>query len=329
MEGSVMKNVIVVLALASACLLRTRFVEAQPMSLPFHEPFNGTQIDPGWTQVVSDGSKLSVDGNWLIVESIAHSSAHIQRPLEQDLVTISAKLWGTACYLVWDAGNGCGMGRVSPTPFPRFFLSQTIGGKTKKTHLRGAFMHIQYYMRLQLGKDCIRFFYNDDGSDNWLHLRTIPRPAELAGPPKLIAFGNYCGEDDPLPFSEKPIDCERDSNVSNYTCFVDEIRIEKTPEKALYMTDEEKQALKESGLDPVGKIVLQGEDDPTYEEVEKFYPAFQYPREVVGVPEHPLDIGVDYLGRLDVSPWDTPYAWIEIGDPPKPFGDTPITRRLY
>ena len=89
-------------------------------------------------------------------------------------------------------------------------------------------------------------------------------------------------------------------------------------------------AIPSSDLDPVGTILLRGKADPTFEQVSKFYPAMRYPREAVGVPEHPLDIAVDHLGRLERNHGEPPIAWLGIGEPPVPFGDdkTPITRRL-
>lgn len=83
-------------------------------------------------------------------------------------------------------------------------------------------------------------------------------------------------------------------------------------------------------LDPLGSVILQSKSDPTYNQVSRFYPPMKYPREAVGVPEHPMDIAVDHLGRLERNHGEPPVAWLAIGDPPVPFGDekTPITRRL-
>lgn len=93
----------------------------------------------------------------------------------------------------------------------------------------------------------------------------------------------------------------------------------------------ERTAIGESDLDPVGKIVLRGKADPTYEQVSKYYPPMLYPREAVGVPEHPIDISVDHFGRLEQNHGQPPVAWLEIGEPPMPFGDgkTAIKRRLH
>jgi len=92
----------------------------------------------------------------------------------------------------------------------------------------------------------------------------------------------------------------------------------------------ERTATNDSDLDHVGKIVLRGKADPTYEQVSKYYPPMLYPREAVGVPEHPIDISVDHLGRLELNHGQPPVAWLEIGDPPISFGDGKIAikRRL-
>ncbi|NIO30488.1 MAG: hypothetical protein GTN75_01660, partial [Gemmatimonadetes bacterium] len=90
------------------------------------------------------------------------------------------------------------------------------------------------------------------------------------------------------------------------------------------MTADERRELANTISDRVGHAILSRPEDPTYASVSKFHPPMKFPREVVGVPEHPLDIGVDYFGRLDVGPWAPPIAWFEIGDRKVPFaGDPP------
>lgn len=85
-----------------------------------------------------------------------------------------------------------------------------------------------------------------------------------------------------------------------------------------------------SYLDPVGEILLSSKADPTYESVSKYYPAMLSPRETVGVPEHPIDISINHLGQLELDYGQPLVAWLEIGDPPVPFGDgkNSIQRRL-
>lgn len=86
--------------------------------------------------------------------------------------------------------------------------------------------------------------------------------------------------------------------------------------------------------DPVGATLLRGAADPTYAQVARHFPPMKRPRELVGVPRHPYDIGIDSLGRLqlggDISRNDSPAVWIETGDPPAPLWSerAPPARRL-
>ena len=83
--------------------------------------------------------------------------------------------------------------------------------------------------------------------------------------------------------------------------------------------------------EPVNALLQQGDDDPTYEQIVGFYPPFRYPREIVGVPEHRDEIGVDWLGRLDASPWAPPKAWFLVGERPRRRirqSGVPFKRRL-
>ena len=87
------------------------------------------------------------------------------------------------------------------------------------------------------------------------------------------------------------------------------------------LTEAQLEAIRHPAPEPVNALLKQSDDDPTFEKIVGFYPPFRYPREIVGVPEHVQEIGVDYLGRLDNSPWAPPKAWFLIGDSLTPFGD--------
>ena len=94
------------------------------------------------------------------------------------------------------------------------------------------------------------------------------------------------------------------------------------------------------GSDEVGERLLKGAAEPSFESVASVFPPFKYPREVVGVPDHPEDAGLDYLGRLqfieDSFPLDKVNttsrrsAWVELGEPPAPIAsdEHPFKRTL-
>lgn len=94
------------------------------------------------------------------------------------------------------------------------------------------------------------------------------------------------------------------------------------------------------GADLVGESVLAGGSEASFELLVPIFPPFKYPREIVGVPDHPRDAGLDYLGRLqfveDSFPLDKVNttsrrsAWVEIGNPPELIASdsNPFKRRL-
>jgi hypothetical protein len=74
--------------------------------------------------------------------------------------------------------------------------------------------------------------------------------------------------------------------------------------------------------------------DPTFESVSRHLPAMKHPREIVGVKDHPHDIGIAEDGSLQLSDnitaKDSPVAFFEVGSPPARFGsgDARCEKRL-
>lgn len=288
------------------------------------EPFSAARLD-GWDKAIGPESKLEVKDGWATFEGPLSSRAHIQRSAPQDDIMVSATVarWA-AVYVVWDAENWCGVGKVSPTPFGRFYNVEVVDGKPTEVDHRGVDFNAPHRVRIQLGKDYVRFQYAD--GPQYVDLRTIERPASWAGTPKLIVTGKSYGAEN-TPFAEK--EAARKLSEGKVSGAVRELRVRATPGSDLKLSAAELQAVRHPRPEPVGALLSQSEDDPTYEQVARYYPPFRSPREVMGVPAHPLDIGVDRLGRLDVSPWGLPLAWFEVGDPPKPFGQEGIDNGAY
>ncbi|MBN1902359.1 hypothetical protein JW926_13625, partial [Candidatus Sumerlaeota bacterium] len=299
--------------------------------LPFHESFQKDALDPAWSRIVSsEGSSLEIKEGWLKIDAVENSQDHIQRILEVDNVTISAKIkWVGSIHVVWDKNNWCSVGKICPTPFGRFYSTITSGGKSVELDHRGCFVDFPHLVRIQLGKNCVRFEHSFDGK-NWIFLRTQERPAGYRGAPQILLAGKHYSPEQSDFLTSKTLSIKGYPG-SKYGGWITDIKIEKTPENVWFMSESERKKMDLAAKsDPFGNEVLQGKGDPVFEEVAKYYPPMRYPREVVGVPEHALDIGVNYLGQLDVSPWEAPRGWFEIGEPSFPFGveTSPITRRL-
>ena len=180
---------------------------------------------------------------------------------------------------------------------------------------------MRHALRIRLGKDHVAFQYELDGK--WVELRTIERPAGFAGAPKLVAAGkSYDADDQPFGNDSHPT-----SGAETQSGAIDEVRIEPTPASEWKLTEAQLKAVRQPPGEPVNSLLRQGKDDPTYEQIVGYYPPFRSPREIVGVPGHAQEIGVDWLGRLDASPWAPPKAWFLVGDPAVAFGELGVPFR--
>jgi hypothetical protein len=311
------------------------------LAVPTEEKFATSRLPEGWTEEVSTGTKLELKNDGLHFNGPAHGKGHLKSECGKDLITVSAKIaqWG-AVYLVWDENSWCSAGQISPTPFGRLFSSIVTKREGDEEDHRGINFGPPRWVRIQLGENFIRFFYSDD-EKQWTELRTVPRPKVFAGAPKWFVVGKYYETED-RPFAIKAGSPTSDSGTNAYGDQIWqggdkiggrilEVKVEETHAGKRKLSGAEVKKLREPKVDPVTAAVRKSKADPSYESIVSFYPPFKLPREVVGVPVHPLDIGVDRLGRFDVSPWSAePVAWFEVGEPGTPLGKDgePFKRRL-
>jgi hypothetical protein len=301
-------------------------LRASALTLPLSEDFQNGKIGPEWQTNVSSGATFGVNAGSINFDAPAHARAFLVRQANIDLITYSGKVdhWG-AIYLVWDAKNWCAVGQLSPTPFGQLYTTVVTNGKGSETDHRGIDFNFPRWVRVQLGGNYIRFYFSTD-EKNWSVLRTIERPAGFKGAPKLIAAGKYSTPED-QPFAEEKSDQPEDGRISGG---IIALRVEATPPALATLTDSELADLRKPQVEPVNALLQTTDTDPSFDEIVGYYPPMKYPREIVGVPTHPLAIGVDWLGRLDVSPWTAPTAWFEIGNPPMPLAtnSSQLKRRL-
>lgn len=298
------------------------------ISLPFKQEFSGKEVPSGWTVDKSEGATATPSGGLLVFDAPADKHALVKHRLGLDHVAVTARIVDAATiYLVWNNGAFVGTGKVSPTPFARFHSIDHHGDKTFEADHTGCFGSAPHLMRIQLGTDCIRFQFSKVGPEqNWVTLRTIERTKEFAGPPELVVVGkNY----DINPADKSLV--HTDSVGRGQRGSVAMVEVAETPQSERTMTAEERRWLHSTKPDPIAALLTNAHRDPTYDDVAAFYPGMKYAREVVSVPGQQTDIGVDWLGRIDASPWEGPIAWFLFGDGAgTPFADEPAqaTRQL-
>lgn len=322
--------IIIALALlAGRCL-------AKPL---FHEDFSGGKADPAWQTHCSAGNEIIIRDGFAEINADCNTYAHLTRPLDVDNVTVSARIkpssppgvtWCTSIFIVWNGGNWCQMGMIPTAGGSRYYAVETINDLTAENYLAECSKQEWHYVRIQLGRDCIRYLASDDGK-TWSTLRVIEKPTWFVGKPASLVVGKGYSRG-VAPYPNQDLDNDYSDRGTKVVSMVADIGVQATPPDKLSLTSAERIKLGESDLDPVGQIELRGSADPTFERVAKYYPPMKYPREAIGIPEHPKDIGVDYQGRLQFTSAITsnnfPMAWFEVGNPPVALGGTTIKRRL-
>ncbi len=297
------------------------------LTLPFRENFGSSKLDAPWVREVAPQGTLEFRDGGMNFDIPPDGRCHIERPAGVDAITVTGRVsrWG-AFYLVWDADNWCYLGKISPTPFGRFSSNVVVAGKDLEVDHRGIDFGMTHWLKVGLGTNYVRFSYSNDGKE-WTELRTVERPTGFSGAPKLVAAGR------PYTAIEHPFSKEIakvPSEGGRLTGRITEISVVSTPHEEVTLSKADIEALRKPKVEPVMALLGQDAKDPTFERIVGYYPPMKFPREIVGVPGHPLDIGVDWLGRLDVSPWTPPLAWFEVGEPSRPLGreGVPFKRRL-
>lgn len=303
----------------------------------FNERFEGG-IDAQWGIACSAGNEIVFDGGQAEIHANLNTYAYMSRSSVwhgTEQLTVSARIkpsipagvsWCTSIFMVWDGGNWCQMGMISAPDGGRFYSVEMRNGVGTETYLDQCDLSEWHYLRIQVGDDCIRYFASADG-ETWAALRVIERPEDFDGSVVRLAVGKGFGRNIE-PYAHPDLQNDYADKGERVVSRIADIRVENTPANLLKLTNEERKTIQQSDLDPVGLIELQGKADPTFESVAGHYPPMKYPKETVGVPEHPIDISVDHLGRLQLN-YDQPLiSWLEIGGRPFREEGTPITRQL-
>jgi hypothetical protein len=290
----------------------------ESLTLPITFDFTQPKVPAGWKVVQPKGSSVTTKDKLLVIECPADLHAGVKHPLGVDDVSVTARIHDAATlYLVWDDKNFVGAGKISPTPFARFHSVDSHDRKINDVDHTGCAGYAAHLIRVQLGDDCIRFqFANGDGEPNWRTLRTIERTAEYAGSPQLVVVGKNLGIR-----KDAATLVNTDSIGRGNRGLLAKVEIAATPIGALEMNADERRWLTAPKVDPVAELLTDSDADPTFDAVARFYPEMKNKRELVGVAGQRHDIGTDWLGRIDASPWEGPIAWFEIGDDALPFAD--------
>lgn len=329
---------------------------AAPSTVPtVKATFDAGKLPEGWSFNGSWGNSFAIRDGHLVLSALSNTFANLSRPLNIDgfRATVSVQpdgsiSWMPSLYVYWDEANWVQVGFrggsfSGAVPYaaamedgelaelyglPDFDQSPLWPYDVKRNGITtsgqpapgGPLQH--YGVDLDAGK--IRFLTSEDGK-TWTQFRTFPRTApKFKTPPAAVIVGK--GFSDPRKGVKNPLlrNDYQDRGVP-ITVQVDDVQIEP-------LSDSLRTATKSATFelaDKPGQAILAKAEDPTFEAVDGLFPQMRYPREVVGVKDHPDDFGITPDGAIQ---YDGGYAYLEI-DGSARFGingDQPATKKsLY
>lgn len=308
-----------------------------PLSLPFAESFATSTLGPAWSEHVSKGNTIAVKEGALAISAQTNTYAHIERPLEVDFVRVSCAIkpapaitWCTSLFVYWDPGNWCQMG-INSRDGGRYYVLEMTDQKPKEYELGKCAFDSWNQVAVELGADCIRYLSSTDGRE-FKSEAVHRRPEQYNRRPRLLIVGKGHGGPPAYPAADLNNDYQEPGEMG--TSLVRDLRVSALDWARLQATADELAAWEAEGRDLPGEAELAAKNDPTFESLCKYFPEMKYPREVVGVKDHPQDIGVAWDGALQLNSacYDgkQPIAFFEVGDPPYRFGSgkAPCKKRL-
>lgn len=303
-----------------------------PLPVPFEETFAASKLDSAWTTHVLKGNAIEVKDGALEIRAREGSRAHIERSLNVDSVRIACAIRPTEgaaaafVFVCWDDENSCQLG-VSANRIHAWEVLGTYGyDYDLGAWPAGAWRSVA----IELTKDCIRYLVGDDGGELKC-LRVAHRPERFAAVPTLLVVGQ--GAETKL-FPRPNLYVNPPPSETFGTAYVRDLRVTKLEPGRVEASAADKAALLADERDTLGEQELASSDDPTFESVSRHWPRFKWPREVIGVKDHPHAIGVGHDGALqfsdNIATYGEPTGSFEIGAPAYRFGTgpTPCLRRL-
>lgn len=295
--------------------------------LPYADDFASGILDAAWTRHLDSGNSVLVVGDTLEFHSRAKTRVHVEREFHSDLVRIECALktdgetTPALLSLQWDESN-----------FIQLGLNAPANGRLNVREVLGTYPHDRdfvavtegwQFVAIELARDCIRYLVSRDGrvyETLWVN----PRPGRFAGAPKQLALGQDCsGKVFTRP---SPWLSEASTDVVGVS-WVKDLRVEALGKGGLSATTAERRQFVEREHDSAGEQELAQQTDPTFESVSRHFPAIKWSREVVGVKDHPFDIGVAPDGSLqlndNIATFKTPTAHFQING--RRFGSSDVS----
>lgn len=255
-----------------------------------------------WRQQFAPGNTVEQSGEVFQFRARANSLAHVEQEFGSDLVRVS-------CSQKADAPTTPAVLalRWSESDFLQIGVNAPVGGKLNVREVLGTYPHDfelaaakvgdWQTVAVELARDCIRYQISRDGG-KFETLLVRPRPERFAGAPKILALGQDAAGKlfaRPSPWLTPP-----DTNTVG-RAWLRDLHVAPLSKSEMAATAAERRMLARQERDLAGEEELAREDDPSFDSVSRHFPAIKWSREVVGVKDHPDDIGIAPDGSLQLT----------------------------
>ncbi len=320
-------------------------------------------LPAGWTADAHPSATITMASDHAVsITSPNNVHAHIERDFNHATpVRVSAAIrspevadWAPSLFLYWQPGtwlrigylsahdtyhvNGPGVygviSREGASPISYRLTTTSSSDWTYNTDHGGldkaSADSRPHYMAIVLTDDVIHFQVSDDGAV-WNTVRTVDRNSGMAGTPAKLIVGKGYYEAGTHPAADL------DNDYSDPGPMVD-VQITDLTIEPVSAADLKQAAVPgEYFRDVYGERELAKPGDPTFESVASHWPPLLYPRDAIGVANHPEEFSILPNGVIGAWPnhllypknHDARRAWFVLGDEGHRFGgETTVTRKL-
>lgn len=279
----------------------------------FEDDFSGASLGPGWEADVSGDNSVSLRDGQLVVRARLNTFAHAQRALGANHVTVTTVMrpstpsgvsWACGLWLYWGPGRWLQLAIID-SQGGQYYATEATSGAPRENYLGLCDRSRPHWLRVELGRDVVRYLTRSDADAAWALQRAIRRPLQWRGAPKLLMLGKGYGQA-AGQYAQPDLDNDYPPDAGPVVeAAFDSVTVEVTPRDRLLAQVGE--IARRNDADGEGLLAMPG--DPTYEQVAAVYPAMKHVREAVGVRWSREEVGVTATGALELrSPSDHCYT---------------------
>lgn len=279
----------------------------------FEDGFDGASLGPGWEIDVSGENTVSLRDGRLVVRARLNTFAHAQRILRADHLTVTTVMqpsdpsgvsWACGLWLYWGPGQWLQFAIID-FEGGQYYATEATNGQPRENYLAKCDRRRHHWLRVELGRDVVRYLTRTAEAADWTLQRAIRRPAEWRGAPQLLMLGKGYGQATGQ-YGQPDLDNDYPPEAGPVVeATFDSVTVEPTPRDRLLARAGE--IAPRNDADGERLLALPG--DPTYEQVAAVHPPMKHVREAVGVRWSREEVGVTETGALELrSPADQNYT---------------------